>query len=238
MLNDYIVKAYLSGYAFTFKGDVSMKRLLCVLFALLVLIILPSCDSNQEAETTTESTTETTTEETINYYDEFETETAYYNWDENAQEDETTFSTNESQTQVATTSAHKSEETTKSTVVTYYSESPDNKYIKYIARRYNADPFTLRALIRKKTDVGGATVLQFTGETDSNGELIMSEDTLLYVYDIDTNGNVKKATGTPNGNEGYSTFASQTAFKLTKKYILPNLETVKKERTYEDYYND
>ena len=195
-----------------------------------------SCDQKKVEQTTVPSTTETTTEVTDNFNDDLEPETTDYYPGEGSKSDSDETETTETTTKAKET--QKSEETTKSTTVTYYSESPDNKYIKYIAGKYNVDPAVLRALIRTNTDTPGATVLQFDGSKDSKGNLLMTADTLVCVYDVSSNGNIKKATGKATGNEGYSYIESLAAFTVVQKYMIPNIEATKAQRTYEDYYKN
>ena len=229
-----IVEAYLSGYAFAFKGDL-MKKLLCILIAVLMVFLCACQQKPEPAETTSTTVTETTTEEPTNVYDNFETETNY--WVDNPDDVATTIQA-ETTTKAASQGQKTSEETTKSNVVTYYSESPDNKYIKYISNKYSVDPALLRALIRTNTEVRGATVLQFSGDRDSSGKLLMTEDTLRAVYDIDGNGKVMKATGKTTGYEGYSYWANIAAFKVAQQYVIPNIAATKAQHTYEDYYKN
>ncbi len=212
-----------------------MKKFLCI-FLCLSFLFLCSCESVQKEEPSTSTTLEeSNTAEMVNFDDYTQ---------ESHEEEETYTDLNTNPAEITTKAesttkkAEIDEETTKITAVTYYSESPDNKYIKYIASKFRADPFTLRALIRTNTDIPGAVVLQFNGDTDSNGNLLTTEDTLLYVYDISSDGTVKRATGKMNGNIGYTYVESLAAFALAKKYMIPNLELNKEKRTYEDYFND
>lgn len=120
-----------------------------------------------------------------------------------------------------------------SEVETYYSENPKNKYICSVADKYGVDKMCLVALIRTKAQNPGATVLQFSGKIDENGELLKTESELKYVYEIDdTTGEIYKASGKAHDNDGYSFVESFAVFKITKEYILPQLEEAKENRTY------
>ncbi len=202
-----------------------------------MFVFLCACQQKTEPETTTapEITQTTLPEETQNYYEQFETETNYWIDDTDA---ETNQKSAETTSKSVAQTQKNNEETTKSRPITYYSESADNKYIKYIANKYSVDPSVLRALIRTNTDNRGATVLQFSGEKNSSGNLIMTEDTLVCVYDVDGNGKVMKATGKSSGYEGYSYLANIAAFKLAQEYIVPNIEATKAKRTYEDFFKN
>ncbi len=128
------------------------------------------------------------------------------------------------------------EKSGKQTPVTYYSENPNNKYISAVVSKYGVDASTLVALIKTNASTPGATVLQFSGEKDSKGNLIKTEDTLKYVYDIRDSGAIKKASGKKTDNDGYSYIESYVNYNLAVKYIIPQLDEMKKERTYEDYF--
>lgn len=134
------------------------------------------------------------------------------------------------------TNAENSETTTvEDGPITYYSENINNKYIVEVAKKYDIDKNCLVALIRTNTDNPGATVLQFSGKKDSNNVLLKTEDELVFVYDVDDNTNtIKKASGKVKGNDGYSFAESVAVFHLTKEYILPQLDVMKKERPYQE----
>lgn len=145
--------------------------------------------------------------------------------------------TTEKSTAVKTTNPPETTENSgKQTPVTYYSENPNNKYISAVVSKYGADASTLVALIKTNSSTPGATVLQFSGEKDSNGNLVKTKDTLKYVYDVRDNGTVKKASGKKSDNDGYSYIESYVNYNLAVKYIIPQLDDMKKERTYEDYF--
>ena len=140
------------------------------------------------------------------------------------------------QTSENVTSAENAETTTvEDGPITYYSENINNKYIVAVAKKYGVDKNYLIALIRTNTDNPGATVLQFSGKKDSNNVLLKTEDELVYVYDVDDKTNtIKKASGKVKGNDGYSFAESVAVFHLTKEYILPQLDVMKKERPYQE----
>lgn len=125
------------------------------------------------------------------------------------------------------------EELETSEVVTYYCDDVNNKYIKTVANEFSVEASSLIALIRTNAVNAGATVLQFSGKTDSSGNLLTTEDELKAVYEVsDSDGSVKKATGGFTGNVGYNYIESLAVFKLTKEFILPQLDEMKRERPY------
>lgn len=122
-----------------------------------------------------------------------------------------------------------------SEAVTYFSDSPNNKYICMIANKYNVDKSTLVALIKVNAEFPGATVLQFSGKKDADGELLMTEDELKYVYGIDDDsGKITRAARKSSQNDGVNFIESSATFLLTEKYIIPELSDLKENRRYPD----
>ena len=116
--------------------------------------------------------------------------------------------------------------------VTYYAENADNFYIKAIAKAYAAEPSHLVALIRTNTKTEGATVLEFSGQTDANGTLLKTSNTLVAVYDMNKAAtSIRKATPDGSGNVGYQKSEGDAVIALAKRFILPNLDKMKAERT-------
>lgn len=132
-----------------------------------------------------------------------------------------------------TTTLSPLENVQNSDVVTYYSENPNNRYICIVANQYGVDKSNLVALIRTKAQNPGATVLEFSGKKDADGQLIKSKSELKAVFEIsDSDGTIRKATGKMSGNVGYNYAESLAAFELTKEFIIPQLDQTKEERTY------
>lgn len=132
-----------------------------------------------------------------------------------------------------TTTLSPLENVQNSDVVTYYSENPDNKYICIVANQYGVDKSNLVALIRTKAQNPGATVLEFSGKKDADGQLIKRKSELKAVFEIsDSDGTIRKATGKMSGNVGYNYAESLAAFELTKEFVIPQLDQMKEERTY------
>lgn len=210
-----------------------MKKLYTLLLIAAIVFSFCSCQNAdiRNNTTTTETTTEETTSKTFIPYDNNGTTN-------NTDSDYSVVTTqNQQNTPPSTTGSNDSSEN-KSKTVTYYSENPNNKYISAVVNKYGADASCLVALIRTNTDTPGATVLQFTGEKDSSGNLIKTEDTLKYVYDVRDSGAIKKASGKKTDNDGYTYAESYVNYKLAIKYIIPQLDEMKKVRTYENYFSD
>lgn len=123
-------------------------------------------------------------------------------------------------------------------VVTYISENPNNIYICRVAEKYGSDKANLIAFIKKNSSTPGATVLEFSGKTDSNGNLITTADELVYVYEISDNGTNRRASKDGNNNDNYNKVAAKVAYSLGEKFLLPSIDEMRAERKYEDYFAD
>lgn len=119
---------------------------------------------------------------------------------------------------------------TKNEAVEYYEQlSPngdnklsdhyDNKYIKQVSSDYGVDTELLVA-IYSVPDTGNNFVLQFTGDRNSDGNVIKSPDTLDKVYQIDEKGNVSIATGKQTGNVGVSYAEGMLCFNMVKTLVM------------------
>lgn len=211
-----------------------MKNLYILLLVVAILFSFCSCSNVEKDNNTTTTTTETTTEET--------TSKTFIPYDNN----ETTNSNSTSSVVTTqydanvTTSTTKSNSATESDskTVTYYSENPNNKYISAVVNKYGVDASCLVALIRTNSKKPGATVLQFTGERDSSGNLIKTEKALKYVYDVSDSGMIKKSSGQKTDNDGCTYAESYVNYNLAVKYLVPQLDEMKKERTYENYFSN
>ncbi len=119
---------------------------------------------------------------------------------------------------------------TKNQAVEYYEQlSPngdnvlsdhfENRYIKQISHDYGVDSDLLVA-IYSEPDTGNNFVLEFSGETDLDGSVVKSPDTLVKVYQIDKNGGVKIATGKESGNVGVSYAEGLLSMSMIKTVVM------------------
>lgn len=204
-----------------------MKRLSLILCAAIILCFLAGCkkDSAQISEESSLTSSSSEISSVQSLPQESSTSTADNN---------TTVSTTKAVQQTQpTTTLSALENIENSEVVTYYSENPDNKYICAVADKYGVDKSRLIALIRTNAQNSGATVLEFSGKTDSDGQLVKDGNELKAVYEVaDSDGTIRKATGKMSGNDGYNFAQSLAAFQLTKEFIIPQLDQMKEERTY------
>lgn len=222
-----------------------MLKKICILsFALIILMSFCSCTSSKnDNETTSEPTVfdDAFTDDDVLFPEENGV-TEQGTTDDTVSTTKNTSATKNNATEkkpvVTTTAPNITVETPSTESVTYYSENPNNRYIQAVAKKYGKDPSTIIALIRVNSQTPGATVLQFTGERDENGELIKNENTLKYVYDVRDDGTIKKASGKKTDNDGYTHVESYINYNLAIKYLIPQLDDMKRERTYEDFYSN
>lgn len=123
-------------------------------------------------------------------------------------------------------------------VVTYISENSDNHYICRVAEQYGSDKANLIAFIKKNSSTPGATVLEFSGKRDSNGNLIVTADELMYVYDVSDGKSINRASKDGKNNDGYNKVTAKVAFALGEKFLIPSIDQMRAERRYEDYFAD
>lgn len=196
-----------------------MKKTVAVIMAVLFLVCtFNSCKKNGTNEPSSEPTASSSyTEESI----------------EITQESlQTTVLTTESRTVLET------EPTKKNQVVTYISENPDNKYICRVAEKYGSDKANLMAFIKTNSSTPGATVLEFSGKKDSNGNLIVTFDELKYAYEVSDNGTIRRASKDGKENDNYNKVAAKVVIVLAEKYIIPSIDEMREKRRYEDYFAD
>lgn len=211
-----------------------MKKFLAVISALIIILTLFTCCSKKgEEETTTEGTTQTTFP--------FTYETHVVPAEENPSLNEATSQPNVTANipvqNNTTSSATKKPTVSKEGVVTYYSDNPDNKYIKTVAEKFGSNPANLIALIKTNAQYPGATVLEFDGSRASDGSLITTVDTLRYVYDVQDSGTINKSNKDGTDTYGYNKITGMTAYMLAEKYMIPTLPEYKQNMVYEDYFN-
>lgn len=206
-----------------------MKKILSLLLILGTLLALCSCDFyGIEDETTTAAQTapniiiipDTTAPAT--YTDEVETAEAV------TSPETTQAAVAPTQNQNGRTQSDFEEESRKN-LKTYYTDDSNNKYIVTVSDKFGVDRGNLVAFVRANSATPGATVLQFKGNRDANGNLITTADELVYVYDVLDNGDVKKTNKDGTDTYGYNQIAGRAAYTLVENYIIPNIEKYKRE---------
>lgn len=209
-----------------------MKKICFLLCAVFILFGLSGCKKSEPdyIQPLTEATVSVSeTDNTSRFDDTAGSEPSSVNSSTQIAEN----ATKPSFTVQPTTTLSALENVQNSDVVTYYSENPNNRYICIVANQYGVDKSNLVALIRTQAQNPGATVLEFSGKKDANGQLIKNKNELKSVFEInDSDGTIRKATGKMSGNVGYNYAESLAAFELTKEFIIPQLDQMKEERTY------
>lgn len=100
------------------------------------------------------------------------------------------------------------------------SDSKNNEFIKIVSEKYGIEPERLVA-IYAVPDKGNNFVLEFSGKTDSEGNIIKSPDTLYRIHLVDLDRNVKTATGKITGNKGVSYAEGLLTMQMIKDLIMP-----------------
>jgi hypothetical protein len=116
----------------------------------------------------------------------------------------------------------------------YFSDNPNNKGIAAISQRYGVASENLVALIKVNAEFPTITVLEFSGARDANGELVMTYNELVNVYEInETTGKVVKASKSGMGNDGLSFIEAKVYIALAKEYFIPELPNLKANKRYD-----
>lgn len=105
----------------------------------------------------------------------------------------------------------------------YITTSADNTFISAIASKYGIDPSRL-ACYYTSTDEDRNYVWQFTGETDSNGKVIKTAETLEKVYIVSHDCNTVKYTDGKNDNSGLTYSYGIIIFEMTKELFIPKCQ--------------
>lgn len=96
----------------------------------------------------------------------------------------------------------------------HLSDDPDNKYIAAVVKKYGADPNNLVA-VYAVPERGNNFVLEFKSGKPK------TVDTLVKVYQVDQNGNIKVAADKPIYNVGVSYVESVLIMSLARTFIIP-----------------
>ncbi len=116
----------------------------------------------------------------------------------------------------------------------YYSDNPNNKSIVAISQRYGVPKENLVALIKVNAEFPTVTILEFSGARDGNGELIMTYDEFVNIYEIDEmDGSIVKASKNGMNNDGVSYIEAKVYVALAKEYFIPELPNLKANKRYD-----
>lgn len=211
-----------------------MKKTAIILSFVLLLTFFASCKKEDKKENVSTTTTTAASELTENYITT-QPVTQQQTVLQSTKKSETQPATNAPQT-VNNTVSEQTNTSREEKVITYISENPDNYYIKKVAEKYGSDKANLIAFIKTNSSAPGATVLEFSGARDSNGNLITTAEELKYVYDVLDSGAIKRASADGKNNDGYSSVSAKVAIMLAEKYFIPSIPEMRENRRYEDYF--
>ena len=213
-----------------------MKKTICVLLLFSLVLTLCSCSmyglDEQEASTTTAPNIviiNDTTAATV----ENSTEASVVTPSQNAQTNPAATTRNDNSANDYTQTTLDAQQESIRNLETYYTDNPDNKYIVAVSDRFGVNKNCLVAFVRKNSGTPGATVLQFKGNRDSNGNLITTADELTYVYDVLDTGDIKKTNKDGSDTVGYTSISGRAAYYLVENYIMPKIDEFKKNNRLE-----
>jgi flagellar capping protein FliD len=103
-----------------------------------------------------------------------------------------------------------------------FTTSAKNKYIKAVAEKYNVEKSNLAAIYTVPENDSNI-VLQFDGSTNGNGKPIRTKDTLVAIYTIDKKLNSRRASQDLKLNE-YDYGEMKVIFFTTTRHIMPEFE--------------
>lgn len=213
-----------------------MKKTICLLLLFGIVLTMCSCSmyglDEQEASTTTAPNiviVNDTTTATV----ENSTEASVVTPSQSAQTNPATTTRNDNNANDNTQTTLDAQQESIRNLETYYTDNPDNKYIVAVSDRFGVNRNCLVAFVRKNSGTPGATVLQFKGNRDSNGNLITTADELTYVYDVLDTGDIKKTNKDGSDTVGYTKISGRAAYYLVENYIMPKIDEFKKNNRLE-----
>ncbi len=104
-----------------------------------------------------------------------------------------------------------------------FSDSPDNKYIKAVVKKYGVKAENLAA-IYTDTSSNANTVLEFDGTKDENGKLIRTKNTLIGIYSVDDSDMSIICASLDEEKTEHSKTNTVLAFYMVIQYMLPEYE--------------
>ncbi len=203
------------------------KVLLFIIMIFAFCFAFSGCSEKNDEESTTTTTTESavvssTTETTTEKQTEKQTE---IKTDRNISSSTTTTKKNQSNPLISDEDMEKIE---NSNAEVFFTDNPNNKYIIAVSDKYGSKKENLVALVKVNAEFPSATVLEFSGKTDANGELVMTYDELKYVYEINEEKNtIVKASKNGLDNDGANFVEAKILVTLAKEYLIPELPNLK-----------
>ena len=208
-----------------------MKKVLLFIIAIFAFgFIFTGCSEKadeQDTTTTTQSVAESssTTETTTEKQTEKQTETKI---EEKITSTTTTTKKNQSNPLISDEDMEKIE---NSNAEVFFSDNPNNKFIVAVSDKYGSKKENLVAIVKINAEFPSATVLEFSGKKDANGELLMTYEELKYVYEINEEKNtIVKASKNGLDNDGVNFVEAKILITLTKEYFIPELSNLKENK--------
>ena len=208
-----------------------MKKVLLFIIAIFAFCFaFTSCSEKadeQDTTTTTQSVAESssTTETTTEKQTEKQTETKI---EEKITSTTTTTKKNQSNPLISDEDIEKIE---NSNAEVFFSDNPNYKFIVAVSDKYGSKKENLVAIVKINAEFPSATVLEFSGKKDANGELLMTYEELKYVYEINEEKNtIVKASKNGLDNDGVNFVEAKILITLTKEYFIPELPNLKENK--------
>lgn len=206
-----------------------MKRCFS-LFVMVVLltVLFVGCSDTKDNESTTTTTENSTTLITTDTITEAQSENQT-----NKKETTTTTTTTKKSQGNSLISEEDMERIENSNAETYFTDNPDNQYIIRISEKYGVKKENLVVLIKINAEFPSATIFEFSGKKDSNGELVMTYDELVNVYEINEEKNtIIRVSKNGLNNDGVNLIEAKIYMTLVKEYLLPELPGLRENKRY------
>lgn len=209
-----------------------MKKIFTLFFIInLICLICVGCSNEKrQGNTTTTLTTMQNTELSTTFV-ETTTENQTEKQTNPITDDKSTTTTTKKSQGNGLVSDGDMEKIENSNAEVYFSDNPNDKYIVSVSNKYGVKKENLIALVKVNAEFPGAVVLEFSGEKDANGELIMTYDKLKYVYEINESKNtIVKASKNGFDNDGISFVEAKILVTIAKEYFIPELPNLKENK--------
>ena len=225
-----------------------MKRLICLLLCFTIGVVCTGCFNNNGYDNTTTTTTEASTTEKSSEIlsvteNTTESETSSTLTTEKSTQSQSDSQINEKDSTTTTKKSQSNslisdedlEKIENSNAEVFFTDNPDNKYIVAISEKYGSKKENLVALIKVNAEFPTVTILEFSGKTDKNGELVMTYDEFKFIYEINEEDNtIIKASKNGLNNDGLSFVEAKVYVLLAKEYLIPELPDLKANKQYSE----
>lgn len=197
----------------------------------MLCVVLVGCSEKTDVESTTTTTKNVTESSTTEATTEKQTEKQTENQTENRTDENTSTTTTKKNQSNSLISDEDMEKIENSNAEVYFTDNPENKYIVRVADKYNLKKENLIALVKVNAEFPSVYILEFSGDRDSNGELIMTYEKLKNIYEINESKNtIIKASKNGLNNDGVNFIEAKILVTLTKEYFIPELPNLKENK--------